>query len=93
MPPTKKQKMLVWLETMICVSLAFLIYYRWATGRSLPFLVEAQDKQSDVAPYLVSNGIQNADVYKLVHQGCELFVVVGHGAPWTVAVATGRGCK
>jgi hypothetical protein len=67
----------------------------------LLFLVSAA-AQSDVAPYRIAslrspNG-NEVYVYKLVHQGCELFVAVGDewgyisgGA--SSSIATGRGCR
>lgn len=59
---------------------------------------KAQAPQT-VAPYKVAD-LPNAEgVFKLVHQGCEIFVVrqyvtqVNHGDMVSVGIATGRGCK
>ena len=61
--------------------------------------VHAQTKleQQEVAPYEFAElpDANNVKVYKLVHQGCEIFVV--YHKEWkyadTVGIATGRGCK
>jgi hypothetical protein len=62
---------------------------------------EAQSPQ-EIKPYQVGEvgvpfHMQPVTIYKLVHQGCEVFIAVngtisGKEAA-SVAIATGRGCK
>lgn len=59
--------------------------------------VEAQESSpKEIAPYKFAELPHGSEVYKIVHQGCELFVVenytMSHGAV-TAAITTGRGCK
>lgn len=52
----------------------------------------------EVAPYLVGTA-GSTKVYKLVHQGCEIFVAenyqfqMNHGDAVAAGIATGRGCQ
>jgi hypothetical protein len=59
------------------------------------------DIPQDVAPYEFAHipvefHAVDVKVYKMVHQGCEIFVTtnsaMGHEAA-SIAIATGRGCK
>jgi len=50
--------------------------------------------QQEVLPYKVAQ-TGNVQVWKLVHQGCEIFIAE---TPWnqhddSLAIATGRGCR
>ena len=73
--------------------LLFLFLVEWR----LDHPVEAQSPQ-EVAPYLVGTA-GSTKIYKLVHQGCELFVAenyqyqINHGDAVGVSISTGRGCK
>jgi hypothetical protein len=67
----------------------------------LLFLVSAS-AQSDIAPYrfavLDSPNGYKVYVYKVVHQGCELFVAVGAEYGYaqggaSPSITTGRGCR
>jgi hypothetical protein len=54
------------------------------------------DSPQEVAPYKVTDIPQEGGLklYKLVHQGCELFVLHQYnGHDDSIALATGRGCK
>ena len=60
---------------------------------------KAQSKQ-EIAPYQfaefsVSQQLTDGQVYKAVHEGCELYIaVVGkNGQSPSVSITTGRGCK
>jgi hypothetical protein len=61
-----------------------------------------QSQGQEVKPYVVAELPNGSKLYKLVHQGCELFYVagsVGHTGElmkeWNtpVALTTGRGCR
>lgn len=69
---------------------------RYATILALTVLAMAQEPANYNVPlYKVGEG-QSLEVYKLVNQGCELYVALGFGggyAATTVAITTARGCK
>lgn len=60
--------------------------------------VEAQSPQ-EVAPYVFATTPDGTNVFKMVHQGCELFLAERHkseikyGDAVSVSITTGRGCK
>lgn len=61
-------------------------------------IVARAQSSAEVAPYEVGDIktplIGHVAVYKVAHQGCELFVVIGNGIhEYTTAITTGRGCK
>lgn len=63
--------------------------------------IEKSEAQSpkDIAPYKIAELPEGSVVYKLVHQGCELFVVeryhveLKYGNAVAASITTGRGCK
>jgi len=60
--------------------------------------VQAQSQQ-EVSPYVFATTPDGTQVFKMVHQGCELFVAERHkveikyGDAVSVSITTGRGCK
>jgi len=86
---------------IICLVLFLLAYTGlcWTAIRTVRQGVQAQSKQ-EVAPYQfatfgVSQQLTDGQVYKAVHEGCELYIaVVGkNGQSPSVSITTGRGCK
>ena len=70
-------------------------------GASLVLRSTKAEGSQDVAPYEFAHiPVQfhavDVKVYKVVHQGCEIYVAtnsaMGHEAA-SIAIATGRGCK
>lgn len=60
--------------------------------------IAANDEQPDVKPYKfaqIDGSNRKVELYKTVHQGCELFVAINTdgGYEYPVAITTGRGCK
>lgn len=60
--------------------------------------LEAQTP-TEIKPYefsFIENNGNRIHVYKMVHEGCEIFVASGdpyNGSPPSVAITTGRSCK
>lgn len=55
--------------------------------------VNAQEPKREIQPYAFADVEENVRVYKVVHEGCELYIVVNNNGHDSVGITTGRGCK
>jgi hypothetical protein len=85
----KWQVVLVWVMVVLIV-LFIVVDLITTVGREL----RAQEMTRDVPPYEIGRVGSTGRVFKMVYQGCELFIVEGHvyGSDTAYAIATGRGC-
>lgn len=75
---------------------ASLLYFSVLGKRAEAREAQKDAQNQEVAPYKVSELPAEPGVFKLVHQGCEIFVVHDNRS-WhkenSVGIALGRGCK
>ena len=52
-------------------------------------------EQKEVAPYVFAKPLDNVTIYKMVHEGCEIYMSYTHVATYSdnSSIALGRGCK
>jgi hypothetical protein len=77
---------------VMLLAIAALLTLQWAKR------THADDSPKEVKPYLVGETPGATKIYKLVHQGCEIFIAENFPIQFqptavSVSITTGRGCK
>ena len=81
------------LKVVVLVEVLLVVVLIFATHKA----VKAQEVK-EVKPYAFAELPNGTHVYKLVHEGCELYVAqnyvgqINHADSVGIAITTGRGC-